>query len=314
MQKDIDFYYKKNRLSQIRGFCSVVQNGCSISRAHEKTHIELSTLSKEIRTLEKDLGVDLFDRSGYNRLKLTIEGELFYKEAVQYVNGIDGLVESFNKQLKEFNDNHLNIASHYTAATYIFPDIISNLLKDKKFKNINIEIMEITRDDAIARLKEKKVDLIYYPFDIDYEIPTEFNAIRNIRNSNAIILSKNHPLVDKKKIMIEDLKKYDFITRGKNISFKIDKYLNLKHANISFENCSIDTSIEFARAVNGITGIPEKIYKLGNLKYNPNIVCKNINHLFQESYFQILTLKNSIKKDSTKFIIEELEKLNKILG
>ncbi|HSQ98219.1 MAG TPA: hypothetical protein VLL98_05920 [Rickettsiales bacterium] len=107
---------------------------------------------------------------------------------------------------------------------------------------------------------------------------------------------------------MEDLSKHDFLVRGKKVSFAIDNY-NLKHSNISLGDCSIDTSVELVISTNGITAIPEEMFTHGNLKYNPNIVCKNINHLFQGAYLYALTLKNSILKDSVNFVLNELKKV-----
>lgn len=302
------------KLTQLRGFCAVMQDpNYSIKNTAQRIYVEVSALSRQISSLEDALGMALFER-GHRKIIPTTEAHLFYKKAIGYVNGIEGLIGSFMEELEGLSDNQLNIATHYTAATYVFPDIIASLLNQKKFEKVNVKIMEITSDEAIKRLKNKEIDFAYFPFDTDYKVPIEFNAIKNIRNNHAIVLSKDHSLANKEKITAEDLGEHDFITRSKNISFNIDEYLELKHSNVSFENCSMDTSIEFARALNCMTGIPEKIFKSGKLKHNKNIVCINSNNLFKESYFQILTLKNFTMKYSAEFVIKELNKLVKNLN
>lgn len=309
MVKDIDFYYKRSRLNQLRGFCSVVQNGCSIVRASEKTNVEADTISKQVRSLERDLGITLIDRSKHNSLSLTPEGQLFYDSAVKQLNGLTSLFETFNEHLREYSNNHLNIALHYMAATYIFPKIVAKLLEQERFKNIKINISETTKSEALKKLENKEVDLIYFPFDVDDNRLNQFDHIKSIKHNHALILSKKHPLADNKTITMEDLSKYNFIVRGSKISFATDKY-DLKHSNISLDDCSIDTSVELALSTNSITAIPEEMFRHGNLKYDKNIVCKNVNHLFKTAHLHLLTLKNSIKKDSVGFIVSEIEKLN----
>jgi len=308
MVKEKDFYYKKSRLNQLRGFCNVVQCGCSGVKAAARAHIEPTAISKQISSLERDLGIRLFERARGHRLSLTKEGKLFYELAIKQMQGMDSLFESFNEHLKNFNDNHLNIALHYMAATYIFPNIIGNLLKQKGFKRIKIDITEMSKTEALKKLENKEVDLIFFPFDINDEILNKFNILKTIRHNHALIISKEHPLANKEVITMEDLSKYDFLVRGKKVSFAIDNY-NLKHSNIFLGDCSIDTSVELVISTNGITAIPEEMFTHGNLKYNPNIVCKNINHLFQAAYLHALTLKNSIPKDSVKFVLSELKKI-----
>lgn len=309
MQKDIDFYYKKNRLSQIRGFCAVVQNGCSIARAQEKTHIESATLSKEIRTLERDLGVELIDRSKYNRLKLTQEGELFYKDAIQYVNGIDSLVETFSEHLKDFNHNHLNIALHYAAMSYIFPKILGKLMEQEKFKDLNVKLFDISKKEAIVKLVNKEIDIAFFPFNISEDIPIELEVEKSIKYSHILICNKNHPLLTKQVITREDTKKYDFLLRNENSFNDMSKYLDLKPSRITFENAKIETTIELVKYTNAITTLSEITFNDGNAKLNPDVAKINVDNLFPESYFYAIRLKNSIKKDSIKFILEELSKL-----
>ena len=170
MSSEKDFYYKKSRLNQLRGFCNVVQCDCSGVKAAEKTNIEPAAISKQISSLERDLGIKLFERARGHRMSLTKEGKLFYELAIKQMQGMDSLFESFNEHLKDFNDNHLNIALHYMAATYIFPNIIGNLLKQDRFKNIKIDILETNKAEALKKLENKEVDLIYFPFDISPDL------------------------------------------------------------------------------------------------------------------------------------------------
>lgn len=309
MSSEKDFYYKKSRLNQLRGFCNVVQCDCSGVRAAEKSNIEPAAISKQISSLERDLGTKLFERSRGHRLSLTKEGRLFYELAIKQMQGMDSLFESFNEHLKDFNDNHLNLALHYMAATYVFPNIIGNLLKQKKFKNIKIDITEISKSEALKKLENKEVDLIYFPFDTDEEPLNKFEIVKNIKNNHSLILSRNHPLANKEKITMKDLNEFNFLVRGKNVSFAVEGYTHLCHSNIIIEDCSVDTSIELVKSTKSITAIPEKLVKFKNLMQDPNIICKNINYLFHETYFYVLTLKNTILKDSIKFILNELAKI-----
>ncbi|HSQ97838.1 MAG TPA: LysR family transcriptional regulator [Rickettsiales bacterium] len=309
MQKDINFYYKKNRLSQIRGFCSVVQNDYSIAAAHRKTHVEAATISKEIRTLENDLGVQLLDRSGYNKLKLTKEGELFYKEAIKYVNGIDSLVDTFNENLKEFNSNHLNLALHYTAMSYVFPKILGKLLEQKRFKNLNIKLFDISKEEAIKKLINKEVDMAFYHFNASEKILSEIEVEKNIKNSYVLIYNKNHPLANKKIILREDVKDYNFLLRNETSFKDISKYLDLRPSKITFENAKIETTIELVKYTSAITTISEIAFNEGDIRLDSNIVKINVDNLFPESYFYTMKLKNSLKKDSVNFIVKELNEL-----
>lgn len=309
MHSDNNFYYKKNRLNQLRGFCAVVQSGCSGVKAAEKTNIEPAAISKQISTLERDLGTKLFERSRGHKLLLTKEGELFYELAIKELQGMDSLFESFNEHLKDFNDNHLNIALHYTAMSYIFPKILGKLTKQERFKDVNIKLFEITKNEAITKLTNKEIDLAFYPFNVNENIPTEIEAEKNIKYSHIIICNKIHPLANKKTITKEDIKKYDFLLRNENSFLDMSKYLDLKPCKITFENAKIETTIELVKYTNAITTLSEITFDEENAKLNPDVIKINVDNLFPESYFYTMRLKNSLRKDSVGFVLEELDRL-----
>lgn len=68
-------------LKQLRYFIAVAENTtCNISQVAEELHIAQPNLSAEIKTLERNLDVELFDRSNPRRLKLTPAGKAFLEE------------------------------------------------------------------------------------------------------------------------------------------------------------------------------------------------------------------------------------------
>lgn len=209
MQKDIGFYYKKSRLNQIRGFCSVVQSENSIIKASKKTGVESATISKQVRTLENDLGVQLFDRSGYNKLKITPEGDLFFKEAIMHLNGIDNMFDNFNNNLKESRDNNLKVATIDAVMEKIIPFVA-------KFKNefpqVNITILNLTKYEAFKELVDKKLDVVLYPSDIDENLPVELERKKISNYTGYWVLYKGHELEnrDENTITREEISKYPF--------------------------------------------------------------------------------------------------------
>lgn len=309
MLSDNYFYYKKSRLNQVRGFCAVVQNGCSGVKGAKKLCVEPATIYKQIKTLERDLDIKLFDRSQPHKLGLTKEGKLFYELAVKQLQGVDNLFNSFNNYLKDINNSCLNIAVYYTAASYIFPKIIGKLLDQSKFRDLKIKIFNITREEAIKKLINKEIDLAFYPFDNEYTIPTEIECEKSIKSKSALIFNINNPLAKKNIITKEDLEKTNFLSRDINYSFKINDFINFQKSNIMFENTLIETTIEFVKYTDTVTVIPEILMNEENVRLHPDIAVKNIDHLLPNRYFYTLTLKNFLVKDSAKWILDEIRRL-----
>src|ERR1700686_5031302 len=70
------FYYKGNRIKQLRAFCYAVKFG-SIARAADGLFLSASSVSLQLSALEKELGVRLLERTR-PRLALTREGQMLY--------------------------------------------------------------------------------------------------------------------------------------------------------------------------------------------------------------------------------------------
>ena len=113
-------YYKQNRLKQLRAFCYAARLG-SISRAAEQLFLSQPSVSLQIQALERELGVELFERRGPS-IRLTAQGESLLELAQPLVQGIDGIAESFASELGDLNSGEINIAAGESTILYLLPE------------------------------------------------------------------------------------------------------------------------------------------------------------------------------------------------
>ncbi|QED23470.1 LysR family transcriptional regulator [Candidatus Deianiraea vastatrix] len=88
--KILNFNYKKNKIDQLKGFCATVECGNSVNDAATRNCISATTISKQISSLETDLGFLLFDRVK-NKLVLNEKGRVYYKEVKKVLMDLDRL-------------------------------------------------------------------------------------------------------------------------------------------------------------------------------------------------------------------------------
>ena len=86
------FYYKGNRLKQLRAFCTIAKLG-TLSRAAEALFLSQPSISLQLSALEKELGARLVERRR-RRVALTREGQALYELALPLVEGLDPLQEA----------------------------------------------------------------------------------------------------------------------------------------------------------------------------------------------------------------------------
>lgn len=303
---NIDFYYKRSRLNQLKGFCSVVQNDCCIAKASKKTNVAQDTISKQVRTLERDLKIKLFERTKHHTLIITQEGQLFYDKAIANLNAMNSLFENFHKDLKEFNNNHLRIAISSTAAAYIFPKILKKMLSLKEFTNLNINIFVMSRTESIKKLLNKEVDLIFHPFTSDDKILYEFETIKTIEDNTFVVFNSKHLLCKKEKITIEDLSKCKFLARNINTKTYSDIFKNT--SNIVINGNSYEITLEIIKTTNNIATLPE-LFLINTPLNDSEIQSRNISNIVGEAYFYIMTRKGEILTKPMTWLINELKSL-----
>ncbi|HSQ97369.1 MAG TPA: LysR family transcriptional regulator [Rickettsiales bacterium] len=205
--EDINIHYRSHRFSQIRAFCSVVQSNYSLVEASEKIHLARSAISKQISTLEEALGIELFDRSEYGKLKPTNITDMFYKTAVGYVNGINNILETFNKNLEEYRNTNLRIASFDIIIEKMLPFLVE--FKEKN-PEIKLSLYNITKSEAFKKLSNNELDFAIYPTDETGNVPADLESEKIIRNISYLVLYKGHPLENKKpnELTKQDILKY----------------------------------------------------------------------------------------------------------
>ena len=187
------FYYKKSKVQQLRGFCATVKNNCSIREGAKELGIEESAVSTQIRYLELELGVKLFDRI-HGRLYINDNGKKIYEKATNIVSDIDNLFNYFlMKDNHEYN-NTLKIASYDRILIKIMP-VLANYMR--KNKNIEVKIYNIQKNEAIEKLVKNELDLIIYPFDMNENINVELESTVLAEYNSYWCLYKGHPLEKK---------------------------------------------------------------------------------------------------------------------
>ncbi len=280
------FYYKKDRLNQIRGFCAVVRFG-SVNRAARNLNLEAATVSKQIITLERDIGLELFDRTNKRKLLLNDNGKQFYNNAVKILQSVDGLFEHFYTDLKMDNIKEIKIAATHTAICYLLPEyirIFKEKYNDVKFTIFNIPFLESTK-----KLIDEEVDIVIWTTN---NVSPEFIYKDLYDFKPNIIMHKNNPLAIKKDkdITYDDLKKQNILMMDKydymDLFLQIIKNYNLD-GNIKFVNGDWESIKCFVKLNLGIHFYSEIYTKFNKFK-DEDIICKNVDHLFPNSQYKLI--------------------------
>lgn len=199
----------------------------SFSKAAETLYISQPALSAIIKKVEKEIGIQIFNRST-NPITLTKEGEF-------YIKSIEEIMEIEKNTIKHFEnlktENNLNIASSSFFCVYILPFFIENF--SKTYPSTTIKLMENTSEVLFKNLETEKIDLgidiadncpsnlfsiDWYDEEILLAVPSNFKINKKIKDfqidfsliKSGKFLDKIYPTVDLKLFSDEN-----FILLGK---------------------------------------------------------------------------------------------------
>lgn len=192
------FYYKNNRLQQLRGFYFTAQFG-SVSKAAKHMYLNQSTVSMQIKSLERDLDTILFERKG-PVIELTADGKILYNLAKPLVDGIDGLCEVFYAERERKRSQTLNISASHVATTFILPPLVRQYTD--KFPDTRISIQKTSIAESLRQLEKNKLHILLSP---ETELTQDFFYYPIHEYRPVLITPKGHPLTKIKKIKIEHI-------------------------------------------------------------------------------------------------------------
>ena len=217
----------------------------NFTRAAEVLYISQPSLSKQIKTLEKNLGITLINRES-NKISLTENGKVF----LQYSERILALCEESCRaliDLKNGNRGSLTVGASQTIGTYLMPRILS--LFTQNYPQIDLRIQVNSTPIIINNILKQEIDIAVVGGEIPNKLRKNLTIKCFVKDEINLIISTIHPFAKKKKINKEDLYYLNFITLNSNST--IQKFID----NILIQNQIETKQLKVIMQLNSVEGI-----------------------------------------------------------
>ncbi|MBE6786571.1 MAG: LysR family transcriptional regulator [Ruminococcaceae bacterium] len=135
----------------------------SFSHLAEKLNISQPALSKHILSLEKELGVQLFDRTE-TPLKMTAAGEYFVKEAKKLLDRENRLLHSM-EQFRSGEKGQLTIGITPFRSAYLIPSVVKRVRE--KFPGVRVRLIEEGSDQLRKDAADGRFDFAVINMPVD---------------------------------------------------------------------------------------------------------------------------------------------------
>ena len=199
-------------LSQLRYFILTAQLQ-NMSQASRALHITQPTLSKSISNLERELGVQLFDRNG-KKLRLNENGRRFLEKTALSVQELDTAAAATRKQATQA---FLHLGLFHTSSNFL------TCINDFALQNPDIALQIDHIMEPAASIDTNEFDMLIYPRS------TQFRSYAGqplFTESYYLALHTRHPLAQKRTITMSDLQDQRIIfVRSEKNSFELPYYV-----------------------------------------------------------------------------------------
>ena len=215
-------------LKQIQ-YALEVSETLNFRRAADNCCISASALSSALGELEKNLGVDLFERNNKTVL-LTQFGKEFCEKA-RKINTLTADIETLATSYFHPLNNHIKVGVIPTISPYLLPTLLPTI--NSKYPGLSLELIENQSSILIKKLKAGWIDfaILALPFDLE-----GLSYQRFWEEDFFWITHKNDPKALKKEITADMLE-------GSNLMLLDEGHCLTEHA---LEVCKIKNAHRYA--------------------------------------------------------------------
>lgn len=271
------------KLQQLRYIVEVLNNNLNVSATAEALYTSQPGISKQVRMLEDELGVQIFGRSGKHLTHVTPAGqEVIHiaREVLSRVEGIKSVAAEYNKP----DQGTLNIATTHTQARYALPAIIQGFIA--KYPAVSLHMHQGSPQQISEFAAKGKAD-----FAIATEalhLYQDLIMLPCYHWNRSILVPPNHPLASLPAVTIEDIAQYPLVTYVHGFTGRSRLDQAFSQANLTpkivFTATDADVIKTYVRMGLGIGVIATMAYEQKN---DSDLVAIDARHLFAPSTTKI---------------------------
>lgn len=258
-------------LRQLRYFLTVANEG-KVTSAAKILNMEQPPLSRQLKIMEQELGVTLFDRTG-NRLRLTHAGKLLRDKAESLLNQFDETVKEV-KELDEGLHGVLSVGCVVSCISLLPPAI-------QRFKNnhsgVTFKILEGDHFFLNEQMNKHAIELIVARIPFEASLEQDKHAVMRLPSDPfvAVLPKQWHDDLSPSTISMKELARHPFISLKTDLTVGMHENVmkEFRQADVTphilCECSSVAITIALVAAGIGATVLPKSVmssFPLNNIR------------------------------------------------
>lgn len=201
-----------------------------MAKAAEMLGISQPSLSYAINSLEDELGVPLFEKSGRN-IKLTNYGKIYLQYVKRSLHELEN-GENYISELLDVNRGHINLGFTFTMGQDLVPRLVYEFNKYPQNKSVNFSFNQGTTAELLQQLLDDKLDLVFAS-EPPADLRPELNVKHLVDQELLAAVPPESILAKRDEITLEELANEPFILYAKNSGLRQNIDTIFQNANVT---------------------------------------------------------------------------------
>ena len=196
------------KLQQLKYLLAIVDNGLNITAAAEKLFTSQPGVSKQLKLLEEELGLQLFVRKGKSLGGVTAAGEQVIERA-RFIMAEAENIRSLAASYFQEEEGTLSIATTHTQARYVLPEVVRQFRK--RYPRVNLNLHQGTSEQIADIVNANDTDFAIATGS--HELFNDLLLVPSYHWDRKIIVPNDHELAKlDRQITLRDLAEFPLVT------------------------------------------------------------------------------------------------------
>ena len=196
------------KLQQLKYLLAIADNGLNITAAAESLYTSQPGVSKQLKLLEEELGLQLFTRKGKSLGAITPAGVRVIERARIIMQEVDN-IRSLASDYYEEEEGSLSIATTHTQARYVLPDIIAEFRR--RYPRVGLNMHQGTSEQIADMVAANEIDFAIATGS--KELFSNLTLVPSYHWDRSIIVPNGHELAELgRRPTLHDLARYPLVT------------------------------------------------------------------------------------------------------
>ena len=194
-------------LQQLKYLVAIADSGLNITAAAERLYTSQPGISKQLKLLEGELGVQLFTRKGKSLAAITPAGRDVIGRARRIMREVEN-IRNLASDLSGEQEGTLSIATTHTQARYVLPEVIKRFRA--RYPKISLELHQGTAEQIAELVGANRVDFAIATGS--RQLFSNLVLLPCFRWDRIVIVPKGHPLTGEKQLDLVKLSGHPLVT------------------------------------------------------------------------------------------------------